>query len=182
MTVISSDPCAAHQEPVLTIRQAKGIDGPAIAELRALWSTGAAPTREFTGLMRTWLEAEGESRITLIASTRDDDVGMISLLEYRGMPEPGGSQSRWGYVGDLFVTEASRGHGVGTALIKETMAIADERAYERMLVSPTAAALPLFDRLGFVMLDELGPEGIILWRQNPTASALIEKRQGARRL
>ncbi len=167
MTVISSVRGPSHQDPVLMIRRARGIDGPAIAELRALWSTGAAPTRQFSGLMRTWLEAEGEPRITLIASTGDEPVGMISLLEYRGMPEPDGSQSRWGHLGHLFVREASRRQGVATALIKETIAIADHRGYERMLVSPTAAALPVFDRLGFVMLDELGPEGILLWRQNP---------------
>ena len=45
--------------------------------------------------------------------------------------------------------------------------IADHRGYERMLTSPTAAALSLFDRLGFMMLDELGPQGILLWRQRP---------------
>jgi GNAT superfamily N-acetyltransferase len=167
MTVISPGRGTAHQEPALTIRQAKGIDGPVIAELRALWCSGAAPTRQFTGLMRTWLEAEGEPRITLMASTADEPVGMISLLEYRGMPEPGGSQSRWGYLDHLFVTDAHRRQGIGTALIKQTIAIADHRSYGRILVSPTAAALPLFDRLGFAMLDELGPEGIILWRQNP---------------
>jgi GNAT superfamily N-acetyltransferase len=167
MTVISPGRGAAHREPALTIRQAKGIDGPAIAELRALWTTGARPTRQFAGLMRTWLEVEGEPRITLMASARGEAIGMISLLEYRGMPEPVGSQSRWGYLDHLFVTEANRRQGVGTALIRETIAIADRRAYERMLVSPTAAALPLFDRLGFVMLDELGPEGIILWREHP---------------
>jgi GNAT superfamily N-acetyltransferase len=167
MTVISADRATARQGPALTIRRAKGIDGPAIAELRALWRTGTAPNRQFTGLMRTWLEAEGEPRITLMASTGGRPVGMISLLEYRGMPEPNGSQSRWGHLGHLFVREDNRRQGVGTALIKETIAIADHRGYERMLVSPTAVALPVFDRLGFVMLDELGPEGILLWRQNP---------------
>src|SRR5487761_1108834 len=114
MTVISPGSGVAHREPVLTIRQAKGIDGPAIAELRALWTTGARPSRQFTGLMRTWLEAEGEPRITLMASAAGEPIGMISLLEYKGMPETGGSQSRWGYVDHLFVVEANRRRGVGT--------------------------------------------------------------------
>lgn len=167
MTVISPGRGAAHEQPLLTIRQAKGIDGPTIAELRALWSTGAEPTRQFTGLMRTWLEAEGEPRIVLMAGIGDEPVGMISMLEYRGMPQPDGSQSRWGYLDHLFVRDSNRGQGVGRALIKETIEIADHRGYERMLVSPTSSALSLFDRLGFKMLDEFGPEGILLWRQRP---------------
>ena len=167
MTVVSPGPGAAHAEPVLTIRQAKGIDGPTIAVLRALWGTRAEPTRQFTGLMRTWLETEGEPRIVLMASVGDEPVGMISILEYRAMPQPDGSQSHWGYLDHLFVRETKRGQGVGRALINETIEIADHRGYERVLVSPTSSALSLFDRLGFKMLDEFGPEGILLWRQRP---------------
>ncbi|MGH2861968.1 MAG: hypothetical protein ACRDLT_10765, partial [Solirubrobacteraceae bacterium] len=65
MSVISPHRGAAQREPVLTIRQANGIDAPAISQLRALWSTADAPTRQFTALIRTWFEAEGEPRITL---------------------------------------------------------------------------------------------------------------------
>jgi GNAT superfamily N-acetyltransferase len=167
MTVISPGWGVAYEAPVLAIRRAKGIDGPTIAELRALWSTGAAPTRQFTGLMRTWLEAEGEARIVLIASIGEEPVGMISMLEYRAMPQPDGSQAHWGYLDHLFVKEAKRGQGIGTALIKETVEVADHHGYERVLVSPTSSALSLFDRLDFKMLDEFGPEGILLWRQRP---------------
>lgn len=166
MTVIAPDRGVAYPEPVITIRQAKGIDSSRLAELRALSSAGA-PTSQFAGQMRTWLEAEGEPRITLIASIHERPAGMISMLEYRGMPEPDGMQSRWGYLDHLFVREDARRRGVGTELIKETMSIADRRCYARMLVSPTSAALSLFHRLGFSMLDELGPEGILLWRQAP---------------
>ena len=80
------------------------------------------------------------------------------------MPVPGARSSRWGYLDHLFVTEAERGRGVGTALITETMAIADHRRYQRLLVAPNAAALSLFHRLGFAMLDEHGPDGIMLLR------------------
>lgn len=167
MTVIAPDRGVAYPEPVITIRQAKAMDSSRIAELRALSSAGVAPTRQFAELMRTWLEAEGEPRITLIASIHERPAGMISMLEYRGMPVPDGMQSRWGYLDHLFVREDVRCRGVGTELIRETMSIADRRSYARMLVSPTSSALSLFHRLGFSMLDELGPEGILLWRQKP---------------
>ena len=50
------------------------------------------------------------------------------------------------------------------ALIEEATAIADRRDYQRLLVSPNTAALPLFDRQGFLMLDEVGPQEILLVR------------------
>ena len=160
-----------QMEPVLAIRQVKGIDAPAIAELRALWSTGTQPASLFTGSIRAWLETEGEPRITLMAGAADQPIGMVSMLEYRGMPLPSARSSRWGYIDHLFVRDGRRRQGIGTALIKELLAIADRREYERLLVAPNAAALSLFDRLGFLMLEEVGPEGILLLRPRSDAVA-----------
>jgi GNAT superfamily N-acetyltransferase len=168
MTVFLSYPGTAHTDPPsLTIRPAKGIDAPAVAGLRSLCSTGARPSRAFADSMRTWLEAEGESRITLMATRGGQPVGLISMLEHRDMPEPGAAYSRWGYIGHLFVKYDERRQGVGTALVKETLSIADSRYYEKLLVSPNSMALSLFCRLGFLMTDELGPEGIVLLRPRP---------------
>jgi ribosomal protein S18 acetylase RimI-like enzyme len=173
MTVLSSYAGAAHMEPpLLTIRPAKGIDGPAVAELRSLCSTGTPPSRAFTHSMRIWLEAEGEPRITLMAIAGGQAVGLISMLEHRGMPEPGAPYSRWGYIGHLFVKDQWRRQGVGTALTTETIAIADDRNYEKLLVSPSSMALALFHRMGFLMMDELGPEGILLLRPRPHADTV----------
>lgn len=171
MTVSSWYPGSAPMGRELKIRRVKGIDAPAVAELRARWSAGAPPDRGFVGSIRTWLEAEGEARITLMASVGSQPIGMISMLEYRGMPAPGAPSSRWGYVDHLFVRDDERRQGVGTALISETVAIADARDYPKLLVSPNAVALSLFHRLGFMLMDELGPEGILLFRPRPPAVA-----------
>lgn len=170
MTVISWYPGSAPMGRELKIRRVKGTDAPAIAELRALWSTGAPPELAFIGSIRTWLETEGEARITLMASVGEQPVGMVSMLEYRGMPKPGGRSSRWGYVDHLFVKDGERRQGVGTALISEAMVIADSRDYPKLLVTPNAMALSLFHRLGFLLADELGPEGILLFRPKPRAA------------
>ena len=70
-----------------------------------------------------------------------------------------------------------------TALINETMDTADHREYQKLLVSPSAMAISLFHRLGFLMLEELGPEGILLFRPRPRADAgsatLIERTRQA---
>lgn len=173
MTVLSRNPYPAQTGPALTIRQVKGIDAPVVAELRALWSTGAQPTRLFTGSIRAWLETEGEPRITLVASVGSQPLGMVSMLEYRGMPLPDARSWRWGYIDHLFVRDGRRRQGVGTALVKELLVTADRRDYQKLLVSPGAAALSLFDRLGFRMLEQLGPEGILLLR--PRLGAIAEQ-------
>lgn len=167
MTVLSRASDSAQMGPQLTIRQVKGIDSPAVAELRALWSTGAQPTGLFTSSIRAWLECEGEPRITLMASADGQPVGMVSMLEYRGMPLPKARSSRWGYIDHLFVRDGQRHQGVATALIKELLATADRRDYLKLLVSPTAGALSLFDRLGFLMLEQLGPNETLLLRPRP---------------
>jgi GNAT superfamily N-acetyltransferase len=153
--------------PVLSIRPAKGFDAAAVAELRSLCSAGTEPSPAFTASMRVWLEAEGEPRITLLAETDGRAVGLISTLEHRGMPEPGAPWSRWGYIGHLFVRPQDRRQGIGVALIDEMIDLADHRDYEKLMVSPGSAALSLFHRRGFRMLDELGPEGIVLLRPRP---------------
>jgi GNAT superfamily N-acetyltransferase len=168
MTVDSYSGTSHSEPPTLTVRPAKGFDAPAVAELRCLCSTGRPPTQAFTTSMRTWLQAEGEPRITLMAMAGDRAIGLVSMLEHRGMPEPGAPWSRWGYIGHLFVRDDARREGVGGALIAETIAIADQRDYEKLMVSPGSMALALFHRMGFLMMDELGPEGIVLLRPRPT--------------
>ena len=158
MDAVSSYPISVPPAPELSIRPVKGFDAREIAELRARWTTGEEPDWLFTSSVRTWLETEGEPRITLMASVHDQPIGMISLLEYRGMPVPGARSSRWGYLDHLFVTEDNRRQGIGTALIAETMTIADHRDYQKLLVAPTAAALSLFHRLGFTMHTPLGSQ------------------------
>ena len=166
MDAMSLYPTPLSRVPGMTIRRVKGIDAPAIATLRAVWSgEQEAPGWLFTNSIRSWLEAEGEARITLMASNHGGPIGMFSLLECRGMPLPAARSSSCGYLDHLFVREEQRRRGVGTALIEEAIAIADRRGYEKLLVSPNTAALPLFDRLGFLMLDDLGPEGALMVRQ-----------------
>jgi len=156
-------------EPV--IRVAGDGDVHALAELRALWAgdTGADPS--FTGRMAAWLATEGERRTTWLAVVGDRPVGMASLLEYRRMPRPARPDSRWGYVGNLFVREESRNRGVGTALLAAVVATAEERAYARLVVSPSGESVSLYRRAGFVAPGAARGAAVLLVRPGAGAGA-----------
>jgi GNAT superfamily N-acetyltransferase len=146
------------------IRTAGDADSDAIAELRALWTTNGAPEPGFAARMAAWLAAEGERRTTWLAQAGGRSVGMVSLLEYRRMPMPARADSRWGYVGNLFVREDSRNRGIGSALLAAVIAAAEERSYERLVVSPSSEALSLFRRAGFVLPERASDTDALLVR------------------
>ena len=89
---------------------------------------------------------------------------MTSLLEYRRMPRPGHPDSRWGYVGNLFVREDVRNRGIGSALLRTIITAADERDYARLVLSPSARALPFFRRAGFIVPDDAAGDDRLLVR------------------
>jgi GNAT superfamily N-acetyltransferase len=122
-------------------------DVDALAALRALWSEGEEP--EFAARMAEWLESEGQRRTTWLALSGGEPLGMASLFEYRRMPRPGRAPSRWGYVSNMFVRVEHRNRGVGRALLTAILDAADERGYARLVLSPSEAALPLYESAGF---------------------------------
>jgi GNAT superfamily N-acetyltransferase len=93
---------------------------------------------------------------------------MASLFEYRRMPRPGRLDSRCGYVGNMFVRPERRNGGIGSALLAAITSEADARGYVRLVLSPTARAIPLYHRAGFVPAG--GQDGeLLLARPAPPA-------------
>ena len=76
------------------------------------------------------------------------------------MPKPGRPDSRWGYVGNLYVRDEWRGHGIGSALLDALIACAEERGYARLVVSPSEEALALYRRAGFT--EPAGPDSLMV--------------------
>jgi GNAT superfamily N-acetyltransferase len=118
--------------------------------------------------MSAWLAAEGDRRVSWLAELDGAPVGMGSLFEYRRMPYPGRSDERWGYVGNMFVVDEARGHGIGTALLQAILATADERGYVRLVLSPSARAVPLYRRAGFIVPDDAAADDRLLVRRRPS--------------
>jgi GNAT superfamily N-acetyltransferase len=86
---------------------------------------------------------------------------MASLFEYRRMPRADGPDSRWGYLGNVFVRDDVRNRGIGSAII----AAAEERRYARLVTSPSPEALPFYGRAGFIVPRRAGE------RRSPAGAA-----------
>jgi GNAT superfamily N-acetyltransferase len=148
----------------VVVRVADAGDVGAIASLRSLWSAGPEEDPDFERRLAAWLAAEGDRRTTWLATLGESPVGMASVFEYRRMPRPGHPDSRWGYVGNMFVREDFRNRGIGSALLTTIIAAADERCYARLVVSPGARALPLYRRAGFIVPDDTAGDDRLLVR------------------
>lgn len=149
------------------VRVAADDDADAIASLRSLWSGDTSDEPDFEQRIAGWLAAEGERRTTWLAALGDYPVGMASLFEYRRMPWPGRPDSRWGYVSNMFVRDDLRNRGIGSALLTTLIAAAHERSYARLVVSPSARAVSLYQRGGFVVADSTAGADILLVRPSP---------------
>ncbi len=80
------------------------------------------------------------------------------------MPRPGRPDSRWGYVGNMFVREDFRNLGIGSELVMTMINFAADRGYARLVLSPSARAVPFFRRNGFIVPDERAGENRLLVR------------------
>ena len=154
----------ASELPDVVVRVAGAGDVGAVASLRSLWSAGAGDDPDFERRMAAWLAVEGDRRTTWLATLGASPVGMASALEYRRMPRPGHPDSRWGYIGNMFVREDLRNRSIGSALLTAIITAADERCYARLVLSPSARALPFYRRAGFIVPDDTGGDDRLLVR------------------
>jgi GNAT superfamily N-acetyltransferase len=148
----------------VAVRVAGAGDTGAIASLRSQWSGRAEEGRDFEQRMAAWLAVEGDRRTTWLATLDASPVGMASLFEYRRMPRPRHPDSRWGYVGNMFVRDDVRNRGIGSALLTAVITAADERRYARLVLASSARAVPFFRRAGFVIADDTAGDDRLLVR------------------
>ncbi|MDP8907532.1 MAG: GNAT family N-acetyltransferase [Chloroflexota bacterium] len=146
------------------VQLADGSDIGELASLRSLSTPGAEEDPDFARRMAAWLTDEGDRRTTWLARLGDSAVGMASVFEYRRMPRPARPDSRWGYVGNMFVREDFRNLGIGSALLVTMIDFAEDRGYARLVLSPSARAVPFFRRNGFIVPDERAGEDRLLVR------------------
>jgi GNAT superfamily N-acetyltransferase len=136
------------------VRVAQATDSDVVASLRSLWHAGSETEADFGRRMAAWLAAEGDRRTTWLAELAGEPVGMASLFEYRRMPRPDRADASWGYVSNMFVREQARNRGIGSALLHAIVTAADDRAYARLVLSPSEDAVRLYQRAGFIVPDD----------------------------
>lgn len=156
----------------LAIRVAGATDIAAVAKLRLAWGDGpdadADPNPDpdehpdFERHLAEWIGQEGERRTIWLAELAGEPVGIATLYEFRRMPRPGRMDSRWGYLGNMFVRADCRNRGVGSALIKAVIEAAEQRRYVRVVLSPTARSVPFYRRAGFVDADGAAGERLLM--------------------
>jgi GNAT superfamily N-acetyltransferase len=117
---------------------------------------------DFERHLAAWIATEGDRRTIWLAEIAGEPVGMASLYEYRRMPRPGRPDSRWGYVGNMFVREDRRNEGIGTALLSALIQAGQDRGYARLTVSPTARSVPFYRRAGFVDADGAAGDRLLI--------------------
>jgi GNAT superfamily N-acetyltransferase len=139
-------------------------DAAAVAGLRSQWSAGVDADAVFERRMSDWLASERERRTTWLASVGGVPVGMASMLEYRRMPHPGRPDSRWGYIGNMFVLADHRSQGIGSALLRELISVAQDRGYARLVLSPSERSIDFYRRAGFIWPDQSAGEDRLLVR------------------
>jgi ribosomal protein S18 acetylase RimI-like enzyme len=145
-TVIEAAPIAGRELRVEEARTASSELAAAVGILvRQLSRSASAPTEDELRIV-----VGSEAARLLVARDGDAVVGMLTLILIR---TPTGARAR---VEDVVVDEASRGRGVGEALVSEALRLARERGARTVDLTSNpgrAAANRLYEKLGFRRRD-----------------------------
>ena len=134
------------------IRIAAAADGPALAALRRAWTAeqhGPVADAEFEARFLDWYEREFPRRVSWVAEAGGAAVGMMNLVVFDRMPQPGRDAGTWGYLANAFVLAAYRDQGIGSLLLRALLAHADGNGYVRVALRPSPRSVPFYERLGF---------------------------------
>jgi GNAT superfamily N-acetyltransferase len=144
-----TDPVA---EPALTVRLAGAADLGRLAALRREYGAeehGPADDPGFEARFAGWLAGAGQRRLFWLAEVGAAPVGMLNLSVFERMPWPGRPDSRWGYIGNVFVLTGHRDRGVGRRLLDAALDYARRSDFARVVLAPSPRSVPFYSRAGF---------------------------------
>jgi len=137
----------------VTIRLASLADIPTVAMLRRAWTeeTAGAPVDDpsFGRQLSEWYHREAEHRLVWLSELAGEPVGMLNLLVFERMPQPGRDASRWGYLANVFTLARVRDLGIGRQLLDVVIAHARAHGFARLVLNPSARSVPFYVRAGF---------------------------------
>ncbi|HEX6447509.1 MAG TPA: GNAT family N-acetyltransferase [Streptosporangiales bacterium] len=152
-----------------SVRMATSADVALLAGLRRRWTQecgAGAGDADFEQRFARWFTRERAHRATWLAETDDGPIGMLNLLLFApqgfrgrrsgvGMPRPGEAASGWAYLANMFVLHRFRNRGVGRLLLDAAVEHAADAGLERIVLHPSARAVPFYERAGFGAADTL---------------------------
>ncbi|TNC46729.1 GNAT family N-acetyltransferase [Mumia zhuanghuii] len=137
----------------MRVRLAEAADTSSLAELRVRWTEeldGPTDDPSFLDRFEAWFARESAHRVTWLAETGEGSpVGMLNVMLFERMPRPGRATGRWGYVANVYVVPPHRDAGVGGRMMEALTSYADESGLVRLVLSPTARSVSLYERAGF---------------------------------
>jgi GNAT superfamily N-acetyltransferase len=144
------------------VRVADEHDLPALTRLRRDWAAervGVGADEGFDRAFAEWWRAELPRRVFWVAEVGTERagytaVGSLNVVEIDGMPRPGATAGRWGYVGNAFVLAGYAEHGVAAALLTAAVRHAEQHRYQRLVLRPAPSGAPFYLRRGFAPAGE----------------------------
>jgi GNAT superfamily N-acetyltransferase len=136
----------------LNVRTATASDLDTLAQLRTQMDAedGVAAPDGFRDHFIRWFQRHGDRFTVLVAEHDHRIVGTIWLERVERVPRPSEiCPSAVGYVTFMFVTEAYRNRGVGTAMLNRLRLEARDEGCEVLVVWPSDRSVPLYVRNGF---------------------------------
>ena len=81
-------------------------------------------------------------------------VAHIFVHLFRSVPKPFQLDSRYGYMTNVYTRPAYRNQGIGSELMRHVQRWATERRIPFIIVSPSRASVPFYQRSGFTFETE----------------------------
>jgi len=141
----------------VNVRVAGHEDGGKLSQLRRSWALeqGAGEDDDYERRFLAWYALEQRQRRFWLAELNGQPIGMVNLLLFDRMPEPGAAPSRWGYLANMFVLEEHRDHQVGSTLLAAALDWADTKGLDRVVLNPTVRSRLFYERHQFAPAAEL---------------------------
>ncbi|HSM81980.1 MAG TPA: GNAT family N-acetyltransferase [Nodosilinea sp.] len=89
-----------------------------------------------------------------LAEQEGEIVAHIFVQRVRGVPRPSWLTNAYGYVSNVYTKPSHRGQGIGTELMRHTIAWARQQEIDVLIVSISEKSLNFYARAGFTAQNE----------------------------